>query len=167
MTDFDTAFQIVIGVEGGYQSPAQAVANNDPGGETKYGICKRDNPTLDIANLTLDQAKQIYSDRYWAVVKGNQLPYPLNVFVFDSAVNQGSDAAIKLLQKALNVAQDGILGINTMALASKPSQEAAALFMAARALRYTGTRNFDVFGTGWFKRLFVVTAQAYSTGDQS
>jgi hypothetical protein len=27
--------------------------------------------------------------------------------------------------------------------------------MAHRALRYVGTRNFDEFGKGWLKRLFV------------
>jgi len=28
--------------------------------------------------------------------------------------------------------------------------------LADRALRYTGTRNFDRFGRGWLKRLFLL-----------
>ena len=40
---FDKAFQITVGVEGGYvNDPA------DPGGETRYGISKRAHPDVDI-----------------------------------------------------------------------------------------------------------------------
>ena len=49
MSDFDKAFELVIGHEGGLvDHPA------DPGGLTKYGISKRAYPNLDIRNLTLD-----------------------------------------------------------------------------------------------------------------
>ena len=161
INDFDKAFTIVIGVEGGYESPAQAVANNDPGGETKFGICKRDHPDLDIANLTIDQAKAIYKPQYWDAVKGDQLPCPLSIFMFDCAVNQGAGTACILLQKTIGVAQDGILGVNTMATLAKATSPEwlAARFMAMRAQRYIGTRNFDVNGDGWFTRLFSVTIQ--------
>ena len=36
----------------------------------------------------------------------------------------------------------------------------AMLYLADRALRYTGTRNFDHFGRGWLKRLFVLCLAA-------
>ena len=49
---FDTAFDRLIGHEGGYvNNPA------DPGGETKYGISKRSYPSLNIANLTREMAE--------------------------------------------------------------------------------------------------------------
>ena len=57
---FLKAFEKVLRHEGGYV--------NDPldlGGETKYGISKRSYPHLDIKNLTLDQAKQIYFRDFW------------------------------------------------------------------------------------------------------
>lgn len=148
---FDKAFEHVVGVEGGYVNDPR-----DPGGETKWGICKRDHPDVDIKNLTLDDAKQIYALRYWTPAKCEQLPWPLALFVFDAAVNQGVKPAVMLLQKALGTAQDGVLGNNTMAAVRKADQkELAALYMADRALRYTGTRNFDNYGRGWFKRLFL------------
>jgi lysozyme family protein len=158
--DFDKAFAIIVGEEGGYVSPEQAAASKDPGGETNFGICKRDYPDLDIKNLTMDQAKAIYNSKYWALIKGDQLPWPLCLFIFDSAINQGPDAAIKLLQKTVGVAQDGIFGVQTLAAAVKFSQWQCASFMAKRALRYTGTRGFDVNGDGWFTRLFDVTMKS-------
>ncbi len=155
MSDFDKAFAMVIGEEGGYVNNP-----NDPGGETKYGICKRDYPDVDIKNLTIDQAKQIYYRDYWSKIKGDQLPWPLSVYVFDGAVNQGTEAAVKLLQKTLGVAQDGIFGTATLGKAITLTPDGMALYLADRALRYTGTRNFDTFGRGWFKRLFELAMEA-------
>jgi lysozyme family protein len=155
MNNFDNAFAHIIGVEGGYSNnPA------DPGGETKYGICKRSYPGEDIKNMTLDRAKMIYRRDYWDKVKGDELPTPLDSFVFDSAVNQGVEPAIRMLQRTLGVAQDGIIGMDTMRKVRDSGKEACALFMAERALRYFGTRSFDQFGRGWLKRLFIVTLEA-------
>lgn len=167
MSDFDRAVEVILvqecgynpgtGVRGdGYVSPDEAARKGDRGGETKFGICKRQYPDLDIANLTEDQAKDIYRRDYWAPVKGNQLPWPLNLFVFDAAVNQGVGAATNMLQAALGVAQDGIIGVKTIERANKIGQYADAVFMCNRAMRYMGTRDFDKFGRGWFIRLFEV-----------
>ncbi|MDK8184272.1 MULTISPECIES: glycosyl hydrolase 108 family protein [Sphingomonas] len=48
-------------LEGG----AQVVDNRDGGGTTKFGITKRHNPDVDVANLTFGQASAIARDRYW------------------------------------------------------------------------------------------------------
>ncbi len=154
--NFDKAFEVIIGAEGGYVNDPQ-----DPGGETKFGISKRSYPALDIANLTLDEAKNIYRTEYWVSAQCDKMPWPLSLFVFDCAVNQGVVVAEKLLQKSLDVAQDGIIGKRTLAAIGRADQaELGSLFLADRALRYVGTRNFDVYGRGWFRRLFVVAAEA-------
>jgi lysozyme family protein len=164
--DFDKSFAIVVYEEGGtdparaYQSPEQAIARGDSGGETKFGISKKAYPNLDIKNLTLDQAKEIYNSEYWVKIKGGQLPWPLCLFVFDSAINQGVDAAIKMLQKTVGVAQDGVLGRDTVEVASKANPFKSAQFMAIRGLRYTGTRGFDVAGKDWFTRLFDIAMKS-------
>lgn len=155
MSEFDKAFDAVVGIEGGYVNDPK-----DPGGETKYGICKRSYPNEDIKNLTSERAKLLYKRDYWDAAKCDQLPTPLNLFVFDAAVNQGVAPAIKTLQKTLNVVQDGILGQQTIAAAQVMHTDAVALFMADRALRYTGTRNFDLYGRGWLKRLFLISMEA-------
>jgi Predicted lysozyme (DUF847). len=40
---FDKAFELTVGLEGTYSNDAR-----DPGGETKFGICKRYHQNLDI-----------------------------------------------------------------------------------------------------------------------
>lgn len=153
--DLHRAFEVVVGIEGGYVNDPK-----DPGGETKWGISKRAYPALDIKNLTRQEAEGIYLRDYWLKCKCDQLKWPLNLFLFDSAVNQGHDAAIKMLQKALGVAQDGMIGPITLGKAKLAGPEQIAMFMSYRALRYTGTRNFDRYGTGWFKRMFLVAFEA-------
>lgn len=154
MTGFDRAFDIVVALEGGLSDdPA------DPGGLTKFGISHQGFTNLDIAKLTMDQAKRLYLEHYWFPAKCDRLPWPLALLVFDAAVNQGAYAAAVLLQKALGVRQDGAIGPRTLAAAVRADQrELCALFLADRALRYTGTRNFDRFGRGWLKRLFRLAA---------
>ena len=156
MMNFDACFARVIGVEGGYSNDP-----HDPGGETKYGICKRSYPDENIPNITLERAKMLYKRDYWDAAKCDVIPFPLDSLVFDAAVNQGVDPAIKMLQKMLNVTQDGIFGAATQAKVRNAGKEMCALYMAERALRYTGTRNFDRFGRGWMKRLFIVALEAY------
>jgi lysozyme family protein len=154
--NFDKAFAAIVGVEGVYSNDPK-----DPGGETKFGITKRSYPQLDIKALTLADAKSLYLKDYWGPIHGDDIPWPLAMFVFDAEVNQGRGAAIKLLQKSLGVKQDGSFGPSTVkAVAKANHQELCSLFMADRALRYTGTRNFDTFGRGWLARLFRVVITA-------
>lgn len=161
---FDAAFAIVLGEEGGYVNDPK-----DPGGETKYGVTAKTlqnaisaellPPGTLVKDLTVEQAKTLYNAFYWEKIKGDSLPWPLCLFIFDSAVNQGTDAAIKILQKTVGVAQDGIFGIQTQQAALKFTERDAAEFMARRAMRYFGTRNFDIYGVGWLTRLFEVTTK--------
>ncbi len=154
--DFPRALEVVLKLEGGYSDDPR-----DSGGKTQYGITEKVARSFgysgDMRELTKQTAAEIYKQGYWLNCKCGELPYPLSLYVFDCAVNQGSDAAKKLLQAALNVKQDGLIGALTLAAASKAGDDAANTFMALRALRYTGTRSFDVYGKGWFRRLFIVT----------
>ena len=101
--DFDTAFKRLIGHEGGLtENP------NDPGGLTNYGISQRSYPNVDIRNLTVNQAKDIYQRDFWDVI-GNAHP-AIKFQVFDFAVNSGINTAIRKLQAAIGVADDGHWG---------------------------------------------------------
>lgn len=155
MSNFDKAFDVVVGQEGGYVNDPR-----DPGGETNWGICKRDHREIDIKSLTKDNAKIIYQNEYWNRMRCDQLPWPLCLYVFDAAVNQGVTGATIMLQRALGVADDGILGPKTLSAALTSSPEQWALFMAERSLRYVGTSTWATYGKGWMKRLFVVAGSA-------
>lgn len=113
---FDKAFDEIIKQEGGYVNHP-----NDKGGETKYGITKREFPNLDIQNLTLEQAKDIYYNKYWIPSKCYIIPnYWLAEKVFSLSVNMGVQQACVLLQRALRAAtsrelnEDGIIGAKTI-----------------------------------------------------
>ncbi|MHB0978394.1 MAG: glycoside hydrolase family 108 protein [Minisyncoccota bacterium] len=150
------ALKLILQEEGGYVNDPI-----DPGKETKYGISKRQYPDLDIKNLTLAQAIAVYERDYWIPIKGDELPWPICLYVFDSAVNQGVQAAVGLLQKTLGIKRDGIMGPITVATANKyATVNVAALYLADRALRYIDTKNFERYGRGWMKRMFVMAMES-------
>ncbi len=151
-TGFDSAIDFVLKMEGGY-----SVDPNDHGGETNFGISKRSYPSLDIKNLTVEQAKEIYRRDYWQECKCDELPSPLDMAMFDGAVNQGAGAAKRMLQIALNVVVDGIIGEKTIAAAFKSGPAELEKFMAQRMARYIRTVMNDPtqqgFTENWSSRL--------------
>jgi lysozyme family protein len=151
---FEQAVALVLKHEGGYSNDPK-----DPGGETRYGISKRAYPDVDILRLTEDEAKAIYRRDYWDTLRPDELPQELAICVFDCAVNMGRDKAIRLLQRACGVAQDGVMGGNTIAAANRLS-EAVVRFSAERVIAYTGTRGFDTFGKGWLRRTITTALEA-------
>lgn len=154
---FDKAIKLILKWEAGYVNDP-----SDPGGETKYGISKRSYPNLDIKNLTEQQAKEIYKRDFWDTCKCNQLPYPVAIMVFDTAVNMGTGTAIKMLQKSINVNVDGIIGTETITKAN--AMEPAALlpiFCSLRTARYVTLDGWDRFGFGWTRRTFDVAIRAF------
>lgn len=153
MTSFDKAFEILIGHEGGY-----SLDPHDRGWETKYGISKRAYPHIDIANLTLAQAKAIYRTDYWDKAKCSSLPPDLALLVFDAAVNNGVGAAIRWLQRAANVTKDGIIGPKT--IAASFSSGVAARFHAMRVDAMTKMPTWPNHGRGWTKRLAALPFEA-------
>jgi len=92
---FERAIDFTLKWEGGYSNDP-----TDPGGETKYGISKRAHPDLDITNLTLEDAKDIYRTEYWNASGCDNLPEPLDIVVFDTAVNMGVGRGKTLLINA-------------------------------------------------------------------
>ncbi len=104
--NFDYCIKIVLKNEGGYVHDP-----DDPGGETKYGITKRQYPDLDIKALTVKEAADIYHKDYW---------FKMNMYliidkdsalqIFDMGVNAGPYRAIRISQQICRVDEDGIMG---------------------------------------------------------
>ena len=146
---FDLAVKRVIKSEGGYVNDPK-----DPGGETKYGISKRSYPSVDIKNLTVDEAGQIYHRDFW--IKLPSLPEPLDYLVFDFALNAGVKTAVKTLQKAINALTDGDFGRKSKAaLARYSAEDLCVYFSAERACYYASLKSslVDRFGRGWMRRI--------------
>jgi len=116
---FEKAFMFILKWEGGYVNDS-----DDPGGETKYGISKRQYPNLDIKNLTIEDAKEIYWKDYW--LKGQcekikSFSFRLAFIHFNYCVNVGIKRASKFLQQAIQkydlpIVVDGVIGPKTLAL---------------------------------------------------
>ncbi len=128
---------------------------------TQYGISKRSYPQLDIAGLTLDDAKALYRRDYWNCLHGDQLPSGLDVLLLDCAINQGPTTAIKLLQRTLRIRDDGLIGPETLNAAAVAMPDVLDAFAAERALRYELNSNEATFGRGWYRRLFRIHRHAW------
>lgn len=158
MSGFDEAFRVIIGHEGGYVSDAR-----DPGGETKFGISKRQYPNLDIKNLTIDEAKAIYRADYWARVRGDEFTFPVALALFDYAVNSGVETAIRSAQKALDLKVDGLLGpVTFAAIDNAEPEDFVSALQAERLLSLTRLTSFDTFGRGWTRRIIKTAIEAFA-----
>lgn len=147
--NFDQCFAALINSEGGYVNNPK-----DPGGETKFGITKRTYPSLDIARLTLADAKTIYKRDFWDRACADQLPVGLAFDVFDAAVNSGIEQSVRFLQRAVGVADDGHIGPVTLANIARNDAEALqARFNGQRLDFMTRLTTFDTFGRGWARRI--------------
>lgn len=107
---FEKAIEFVLRNEGLYVNDV-----DDKGGETKFGISKRSYPTLDIKNLSLEKAKEIYKKDFWENQKYKNIKdIELAIKIFDLSVNVGVSRANKLIQRALRavnkkVEENGVL----------------------------------------------------------
>ena len=164
---FGTIVRHVLEAEGGYVNDP-----DDPGGETNYGISKRSYPDVDIAALTETDAIAIYRRDYWDAGRCDELPTPVAAFVFDALVQHRPGAAKKLLQHAVGVKADGIIGPATISAAHKANIKSLLVdLFASRLVLYAdlsvGSRA--KFRRGWFRRMcrlqhFIYTDPIFKEG---
>jgi len=146
---FNQTVERSLSVEGGYVNDA-----NDPGGETKFGISKRSYPELDILNLTREDAIAIYHRDFWSVINGDRLPASLGYQLFDFAINSGCSTAIRYLQRAVRVADDGYWGpISQIAVDAMSESDLVMALNAERLDFMTRLNNWKHHGKGWARRI--------------
>ena len=151
--NFDQAFDILLKHEGGFSDHAA-----DPGGKTRFGITEavaRENGYQgDMRELPLALAKTIYRRKYWDAVRADELPDAVRYPVFDAAVNSGPGQAVRWLQRALGVADDGRIGPVTLGAARVANGEALKAAILAERLRFmTNLSNWPSFSRGWARRI--------------
>lgn len=141
--NFDTAFDRLLGNEGGYSNLA-----SDPGGETNWGISKRSYPSVDIKALTKESAKEIYLRDFWNPI-GDADP-AIKFQVFDFAVNSGIQTAIRKLQAAIGVADDGHWGpVSASKLVAMDKNDVLMRFIGQRLRFWASLTSWSSFGKGW------------------
>ena len=126
-SQFDRCMSIVFKKEGGVADRPLA---DDPGGLTNMGITigtyvswlQSNDEYRGMAEarealrdgLTRQEARAIYLELFWNKIKGDDLPVGVDLVVFDAAVNSGPAQAARWLQRAVDVADDGIIGPLTL-----------------------------------------------------
>jgi lysozyme family protein len=145
---FEDAFDRLIDHEGGYVNDPR-----DPGGETKFGISKRSYPLLNIAALDIETARAIYKKDFWQPL-GEAAHPSIKYQAFDFAVNSGIQTALRKLQSAIGVADDGHFGpVSRKRLAEIPVSDVLLLYAAERLEFFARLSTFQVFGRGWTRRV--------------
>lgn len=161
--NFERALKLVLKHEGGFVNNPR-----DPGGATNKGITIGTFRRYVNAKATVDDLKRIsdaevsdiYRRQFWNAVQGSVLPSGLDYALFDFAVNSGPDRAIKYVQAAVGVKQDGKLGNETLsAISQHPTARLinslcdARLAFMRRAKDKQGRLLWDTFGKGWNTRV--------------
>lgn len=167
---FEIAFNTLLLDEGGLSDDP-----DDPGGLTKYGISKRYYPDLDIKNLTVDDARELFWKDWWVRYRYKDLAeynFDIAERVFNIAVNIGPDSAAKYLQIAINsvimylgeskrldcLVVDGIIGSVTIRTLSEldffQTSYILPAFTSLVAHHYMTRPKRDKYESGWMNRLY-------------
>lgn len=151
--EFNRIFDRVIGHEGGYVNDP-----NDAGGETNWGItiytARANGYAGSMAKMSREEAREIYFKAFWKRYKCDAFSPELAFQFFDACVNHGSGNASRMLQRAVSVVDDGVIGNITLAAIQRYSvADVLARFNAERIDFYTKLKNFNHFGKGWVRRI--------------
>lgn len=159
---YSKAFDHIMEVEGGYVNDRY-----DRGGETKFGISKRQYPDVDIYNLTRADAKRIYERDYWNKMRLSLLESEkIMIEMFDFGVNAGTDRAARSIQRSLilidyPVKIDGRIGNETISAINYASDNyEKALLNAFKGYEWLHYKNIVLknpsqrrFIRGWLARI--------------
>jgi lysozyme family protein len=140
---FGEALQFVLAQEGAGQAPGDV--------PTAWGVTQgvydtwrqaHGLPSLDVHHADPSELSRLYDELYWGPARCEDLPAPLDLLHFDTAVNLGVGTAARMLQTALNLnAVDGIVGPRTIrAAADAAAQEADTKALSIVYARYCNLR---------------------------
>lgn len=163
-SNFAQCFALTLKHEGGYVDIA-----DDPGGATNLGVTigtlsaylGRQANKAEVHALTPDAVRPIYKVNYWDKIRGDDLPAGIDMAVYDFAVNSGPSRGAMALQRAIGVADDGVIGSVTLAnVASRPVDQIIERITADRMTFLRRLSTWPRFGKGWTTRVNAVNKQA-------
>ena len=139
--DYDIALEFVLKIEGNE-------SYDKWGGDTCFGITERYYPkqhkeikTLKTREERVQYARIFYKKEFWDKANCDQLEYPLNIVVFDTAVNMGIPTAMKIEKLRTEI---------------KPRNEESLMYLALRMFAYADIVNRNKkkrkFLVGWLNR---------------
>lgn len=158
---FSEVLNRTIGHEKGFQKMHSDRGNWTSGvvgvGElkgTKGGISAASYPDLDIENLTDDEIASIYHRDWWAALSMDRFRPAMSFQMFDAAINHGMHNASRMLQRAVGVKADGVIGpITRAAVREMDLDDLLMRFLAKRLYFMTDISTFNDYGRGWARRI--------------
>lgn len=156
--NYERCLAFVLKYEGGKCDDPQ-----DPGGRTAYGITqrvftaflrRRGISSRDVYTITQDEKEAIYREQYWSLIKGDELPYGIDLAIFDCAVNSGPTRAVRMAQELLGIRSDGDMANVTIAhLRDVEAPKFIRQYCDARLGFLRKLATFGRFGRGWTARV--------------
>jgi lysozyme family protein len=172
MSDFDLAIPIILRHEGGFVND-----KNDAGGATNFGVSLRwlksrglltelehqtgtDDAVAAVAKMTREDAEAFYKKFWWlAYGYGGIVAQMVSNKIFDMAVNLGAPRAHRMVQAAVGVKTDGILGNGTLGEINHTSPGSLVLVLQNTQAQFYRTLvaqkpQLQEFLSGWLNRAF-------------
>lgn len=156
MATFQVALKRVLKHEGGYVNDPK-----DKGGETNYGItigtARQFGYEGAMRSIPMEVVEKIYKARFWDALNCDELAdkygFAFAFQLFDAGVNHGVGNAKRMLQRAVGVIDDGVIGAVTRQAIDNHAPLLTDLFNAERIAFYTKISSFNHFGRGWMRRM--------------
>lgn len=175
--NYEACHAKVLSYEGGYSNHPE-----DPGGVTLEGVTQavydsfrerkglpRKALSASMRNTTewTSERREIYRVRYWDALRCDELPAGIDLALFDYGVNSGVGRAAKILQRVLDVAEDGVIGPRTLDAAKRAAPTVIVIALCDERLSFLRSlHTWRVFGRGWGRRVADVKQTALAMAQQ-
>lgn len=164
--NFSECLDFVLAREGRYVDDP-----DDRGGATNFGITQRAYDAWrkkhrlgvqHVKDITQKEVEAVYKEGYWDTIRGDNLPSPLNLVMFDSAVQHSPHRAAVLLQELIGVEADGAIGPKSLQELTTATQAVGVapivyFYLIKRKLFYAQIIKNDPtqakFKNGWSNRM--------------
>lgn len=129
---------------------------DDSGGYTCYGVSQRNNPEIDVRNITRADAEDIAYRKYYTNYNINQLPDNTRGNVFILGWGAGTATAIRRFCKFLGIAEKNIIDREIVSVAENYSGDIHNDFLDAQQQFYveiSKRENNKKYLKGWMNRI--------------
>ena len=141
------------------------VTPGDRGGPTAWGVTfaayaawrrahgKLATTDFDLLHAAKDDLAVLIRTNYWNAVQADHLPPGVDLLVYDFGFGSGPGTSARVLQRALGVGQDGVVGPATLAAAHAAGRSTLVPQLAAMHQSfYASLADYVLFGRGWSRR---------------
>lgn len=147
----------------------------DDGGPTNYGITQDTYNSYrykSVKEITPTEVAAIYQNQYWLEAscdKVDPISSKMSMCLFDLAANSGTVWARKLLQRAVLVTEDGVIGPLTLdavtSLVKINENAIVGKFLNVRETYDRSLKNWDKYGLSeWLPRINVLRKLLLTNG---